>query len=197
MPDRLRVAKIGAAHGLRGEVRLQVYAGEPKALLGYGELESKDGAKRFRAVSLRPSKHMFIAKFEGIDDRNAAEALTHVELYVPRATLPEIAEDDTYYQSDLIGLRVEDTSGAARGVVVAVQNYGAGDLLEVAAKEGASGTLLPFIGKFVPLVDLAGRRIVIDPPGGLFEDDAPHPSRGEIRSTPSPRKRGEGSEEQT
>jgi 16S rRNA processing protein RimM len=176
--DRVRIAKIGAAHGLRGEVRLNVYAETPEALPGYGELETADGAKRFRAVSLRPAKGVFIAKFEGVNDRNAAEALTHVELFVARGKLPAIEEAGTFYHTDLIGLRVEDTSGAARGVVVAVQNYGAGDLIEVAAKPGMSGTLVPFIEKFVPLVDLAARRMVIDPPGGLFPDTSA-PAKGE------------------
>lgn len=170
MSDRVCVAKIGAAHGLRGEVRLQVFTEDAQALVAYGELESEDGARKFRVLSLRPSKNMFIARLEGVNDRNASELLTNISLYVARAKLPVIEEDDTFYHADLIGLRVEDKSGKAFGTVSAVRNYGAGDLLEVVTQPGKPGTLVPFIEQFVPQVDLKNRRVVIDPPGGLFEE---------------------------
>jgi 16S rRNA processing protein RimM len=170
MTDRVCVAKIGAAHGLRGEVRLQVFTEDPDAVIGYGELESEDGTRKFRVSSLRPAKGHFIAKFEGVTDRNASELLTNIQLFVPREILPKIEEDETFYCADLIGLRVEDKSGKFFGVVGAVRNYGAGDLLEVSEKPNAPGTLVPFIEQFVPEVDLKNRRIVIDPPAGLFEE---------------------------
>ncbi len=168
--DRVCVAKIGAAHGLRGEVRLQVFTEDPDAVIHYGELESGDGARKFRVSSLRPAKGHFIAKFEGVNDRNASEELTNIELFVTREKFPEIEEDETFYHADLIGLRVEDKSGKSFGVVGAVRNYGAGDMLEVSAKPNAPGTLVPFIEQFVPEVDLKQGRVVIDPPIGLFEE---------------------------
>jgi 16S rRNA processing protein RimM len=196
MGTRVCVAKIGAAHGLRGEVRLQVFTQDPDAVIGLGELESEDGTKKFRVASLRPAKGHFVAKLHDVNDRNASELLTNIELFVSRDKLPEIEDDGEFYHADLIGLRVEDKSGKSYGVVVAVRNYGASDLIEVAEPPKTSGTLIPFIDQFVPEVDVEGGRVVIEPVAGLFDEkkDAPHPSRGESRSTPSPRKRGEGRE---
>ena len=170
MSDRVCVAKIGAAHGLRGEVRLQVFTEDPDAVIDYGELTNEDGTRKFRVSSLRPAKGHFVAKFEGVNDRNASELLTNIELFVRREKLPEIEEDATYYYADLIGLAVEDKSGKSFGVVVAVRNFGAGDLLEISEKPNGPSTLVPFIEQFVPEVDLKTGRVVIDPPAGLFEE---------------------------
>lgn len=171
MADRVCVARIGAAHGLRGEVRLQVFTQDPDAIKEYGELQSEDGTKQFRVVSLRPAKGHFVAKLDGVNDRNASELLTNIELFVARDKLPAIEEDGEFYHADLIGLRVEDSSGKSYGVVVAVHNFGASDLIEVAEPPKKSGTLIPFIDAFVPEVDLDAGRVVIEPVAGLF--DAP------------------------
>jgi 16S rRNA processing protein RimM len=170
MADRVCVAKIGAAHGLRGEVRLQVFTEGPDAILSFGELTSEDGTQKFRVASLRPAKGHFVAKFDGVNDRNASELLTNIELFVSREKLPEIKEDGEFYHADLIGLRVEDKSGKSYGVVIAVRNYGASDLIEVAEPPKKSGALIPFIDQFVPEVDIEGGRIVIEPAAGLFEE---------------------------
>ena len=168
--DRVCVAKIGAAHGLRGEVRLQVFTQDPDAILAFGELESEDGTKKFRVASLRPAKGHFVAKFKDVNDRNASELLTNIELFVARDKLPKIEEDGEFYHADLIGMRVEDKSGKSYGVVVAVRNYGASDLIEVAEPPKTSGTLIPFIDQFVPEVDVKSGRVVIEPVPGLFEE---------------------------
>lgn len=170
MADRVCVAKIGAAHGLRGEVRLQVFTEDPDAIIGFGELESEDGTKKFRVSSLRPAKGHFVAKFDGVNDRNASELLTNIELFVSRDKLPEIEDDGEFYHADLIGLRVEDKAGKNYGVVIAVRNYGASDLIEVAEPSKKSGVLIPFIDQFVPEVDVEGGRVIIDPVPGLFEE---------------------------
>lgn len=178
MGTRVCVARIGAAHGLRGEVRLQVFTEDPDAVLEYGDLESEDGAKKFRVVSLRPAKGHFVAKLDGVNDRNASELLTNIALFVARDRLPKIEEDGEFYHADLIGLRVEDKAGKNYGVVVAVHNFGASDLIEVAEPPQRSGTLIPFIDQFVPEVDVAGGRVVIEPVAGLF-DNKPSPLVGE------------------
>lgn len=170
MTDRVCVAKIGAAHGLRGEVRLQVFTQDPDAVLGFGELESEDGTKKFRVASLRPAKGHFVAKLAGVNDRNASELLTNIELFVARDKLPKIESDGEFYHADLIGLRVEDKSGKNYGVVIAVRNYGASDLIEVAEPPKKSGTLIPFIDEFVPEVDVEAGRVVIVPAPGLFDE---------------------------
>lgn len=170
MADRVCVARIGAAHGLRGEVRLQVFTEDPDAVLSYGELTSEDGTKKFRVASLRPAKGHFVAKLEGVNDRNASELLTNIELFVSRDQLPKIEDDGEFYHADLIGLRVEDRSGKSYGVIVAVRNYGASDLIEVAEPPKKSGTLIPFLDQFVPEVDVEAGRVIIEPAPGLFEE---------------------------
>jgi 16S rRNA processing protein RimM len=170
MGIRVCVAKVGAAHGLRGEVRLQVFTQDPDAIKAYGELESEDGTKKFRVVSLRPAKGHFVAKLDGVNDRNASELLVNLELYVARDKLPAIEDDGEFYHTDLIGLRVEDKSGKNYGVVVAVRNFGASDLIEVAEPPNQSGTLIPFLDQFVPEVDLETGRVIIEPAPGLFEE---------------------------
>jgi len=178
---RVVLARIGAPHGVRGEVRVKSFAEDPRAVGAYGPLEAPDG-RRFSISALRPasgkSPDMFVVRFDGVADRDAAAALNGVELSVDRARLPP-AEDDAFYHADLIGLAAETPDGAPLGRVSAVANYGAGDLLEIAPPKGPVA-LVPFTRATVPAVDLAGGRIVVDAPAGTFdppgapdEDDAP------------------------
>jgi len=101
--DRVCVAQIGAAHGVRGEVRLRSFTQDPEAFTSYGPLESEDGARRFTIEALRPAKDHFVARFTGVNDREAAEKLTNLRLYVSRATLPPAGEGE-FYHADLVGL---------------------------------------------------------------------------------------------
>jgi 16S rRNA processing protein RimM len=169
--ERVRIAKIGAAHGVRGEVRLFAYTEDPLAIRAYGELEDESGTRRFRIVSLRPAKDHLIARIEGVGDRNGAASLTHLELYVPRARLPRQKEAGTFYHADLVGLSVETKDGEKLGEVIGVQNFGAGDLLEIKSAHGAN-VLIPFIDQYVPAVDIGGGKIIADPPLGLFDENA-------------------------
>jgi 16S rRNA processing protein RimM len=161
--ERICVARIGAAHGTRGEVRLWTFTADPMAVADYGPLETADGSATVEIESLRPAKTHLVARLRGVNDRNAAEKLVNVELYVPRDRLPPPAEDE-YYHADLIGLAAFRRDGTRFGTVVAVHDFGAGDLIEL-RPEGASDTvMLPFTETTVPVVDIAGGRIVIDPP---------------------------------
>jgi 16S rRNA processing protein RimM len=166
--DRVCVAQIGAPHGVRGEVRLWPYTEDPLALQEYGVLESEDGAREFEIETLRPVKDHLVARVRGIVDRKAAEQLTNTKLFVPRSRLPAPGADE-FYHADLIGVPVFGTDDRQLGIVAAMHNFGAGDLLEVQRPVGGS-VLLTFTQAVVPLIDLAGRRIVIDPPAGTFED---------------------------
>lgn len=166
--DRVCVAQIGAPHGVRGEVRLWPFTTDPMALSEYGVLQSEDGAREFEIETLRPAKDHLVARLRGIADREAAERLNNVKLYVPRARLPA-PDTDEYYHADLIGLPVFDTSNQQLGTVAAVHNFGAGDLLEVQRAAGGS-VLLTFTQAVVLVVDVTGRRIIVDPPAGTFED---------------------------
>jgi 16S rRNA processing protein RimM len=166
------VAVIGAAHGIKGDVRVKPFTGEPMAIRGYGPLQAPDG-RRFEIEAARPaagsSPDMLVVRFKGIASREAAEALTGIELSVPRAQLPEPDEDE-FYHADLIGLAAVTEAGETLGTVVAVQNFGAGDLLEIAPAGGAS-LFLPFTRAAVPVIDLAGGRVIVDPPAGLLGRD--------------------------
>jgi 16S rRNA processing protein RimM len=160
------VAQVGGAHGVRGEVRVKAFTADPLALKDYSPLQAEDG-RRFSIVSARAAKDMLVVRFEGIENREAVEALRHLRLYVPRERLPP-AEEDEFYHADLIGLAVVDTAGTELGTIVAVPNYGAGDLLEIAPAGGGPTVLLPFTKTTVPHVDLSGRKVSIDPPEGSF-----------------------------
>jgi 16S rRNA processing protein RimM len=166
------VAQIGAPHGVRGEVRLKSFTAESEAVARYGPLQTEDGRRSFEIeATLRQDKDGLIVRLRGIDDRNAAEALRNVRLYVPRARLPETEDSETYYHADLIGLAVVDVQGASIGTVAGVQNFGAGDLIEVEPHGGGPTTLLPFTAAAIPKVDLAAGRIVVDPPEDALGPD--------------------------
>jgi 16S rRNA processing protein RimM len=166
--ERVCLGQIGAAHGVRGEVRLHSFTSEPAAIASYGPLESEDG-RVFEIESLRPAKNHFVARLAGIGDRDTAERLANVKLYVPRDRLPQSTQANEFYHADLIGLAVVDRSGKRLGTVIAIHNFGAGDLIEVRSEAGNNTELVPFDEANVPAVDLAAGRIVVDPPQGLFK----------------------------
>lgn len=168
----LFVAQVGAAHGVRGEVKITTFTAEPMAVADYRDLLRQDGSPALTIVSARLTKGGVIARLKGVDDRNAAEALRGLKLFIPRSILPE-PEEDEFYLADLIGLSVETPKGEALGAVKAVQDFGAGDLLEIQPKAGASWWL-PFTREAVPEVRIAEGRIVAVPPAvaeGEPEDD--------------------------
>jgi 16S rRNA processing protein RimM len=160
---------------VRGEVRLRSFTAEPGAIADYGPLEAEDG-RVFAIESLRPAKDHFVARLSGIADRSAAEQLANQKLYVPRERLPEPSEADEFYHADLIGLAVVDRSGQKLGSVVAIHNFGAGDLIEVRADDGGS-ELIAFNETNVPTVDLGAGRIVIEPSPLAGEGGEAKPSR--------------------
>ena len=162
---RVCLGQIGAAHGVRGEVRLRSFTAEPAAIANYGPLETEDG-RVFEIETLRPGKDHFVATLSGVADRNAAAALVNVKLYVPRERLPKPEEPDEFYHADLIGLAVVDRAGQRLGTVVAIHNFGAGDLIEVRQAEGAATQLLPFDAATVPEIDVAAGRMVVELPAG-------------------------------
>jgi 16S rRNA processing protein RimM len=165
--SRICVGKIGAAHGVRGEVRLWSYTADPLAIADYAPLESADGKHVLSIETLRPQGESIVARFDGVKDRNAAEALRNIELYVPRDRLPEIEEDDEFYIADLVGLQATDKSGKALGEVVGVHNFGAGDLIEIKLIDASDTVLLSFSNTVVPEVDIAGGKVVIEMPNEI------------------------------
>lgn len=169
-PDLVCLGALAGAWGVQGAVRLKSFCAVPEDIADYAPLLTEDG-RSFGVTLLRPLSGAFAARLTGVGDREAAEALKGTRLYAPRDRLPSLP-DDEFYHTDLIGLLVVDAGGAEIGRIKAVMDHGAGDILEV-ARPGQTPLLLPFTREAVPTVDLAGGRVVADPPPGLDggEDD--------------------------
>lgn len=175
----IQMAVIGAAHGIKGELRVKTFTGDPLALADYGPLYAKDG-RAFEIAAIRPANEVVVVRFKGVADRNAAEALTGTELFVDRSALPDDGDEGEFYHADLVGLQVRDENGEPVGKVFAVQNYGGGDILEI-QYQGRKGVLIPFTQAAVPVVDVSGGFVTIDTvAAGLVddEDDENAPSDG-------------------
>ncbi|WP_426438618.1 ribosome maturation factor RimM [Bradyrhizobium genosp. P] len=163
------VARIGAAHGVRGAVRLWTFTEDPLAVKDYGPLMTKDGTRQFEVTHAREAKDHLVATLKGVATREEAERLNGIELYIARDRLPD-TDDDEYYHADLIGLAAVTTAEQPLGKVIAIHNFGAGDIIEIAPPQGAT-MLLPFTNAVVPTVDLGRGRVVIDLPQEIDGDD--------------------------
>jgi len=165
------VARIGAAHGVRGAVKLWTFTEDPLAVQSYGPLTTKDGARQFEIANAREAKDHLVATFKGIATREAAEKLNGIELYIAREKLPA-TDDDEYYHADLVGLAAVNAANEPLGRVIAIHNFGAGDIIEIAPPTGST-MLLPFTNAVVPTVDIAGGRVVIELPPEIDGEDVP------------------------
>ena len=166
-PDLVVIGAIAGPHGVKGEARVKPF-GDGDAVCSYGPFLDAKGEVFLTPKSARhgPSGLVLVA-FEEPLTREEVQALKSTKLYVPRAELPDLDEDEFYY-TDLIGLSVEDLTGSALGKVKSVQDFGAGDLLEISGVDGVS--FLPFTREVVPHIDIAGGKLVADPPE-VDEDD--------------------------
>src|SRR5690606_24143262 len=170
----IHMAVIGAPHGIRGELRVKTFTGDPLALGDYGPLYARDG-RAFEVLDIRSAGTVVVVRFKGVEDRSAAEALTGTELFIDRSALPDDGDEDDFYHADLIGLSVRDDSGATIGKVAAVHNFGGGDILDLTLG-GRRGVLIPFSKAAVPEVSVAGGYITVDPvAAGLVEDEDSEP----------------------
>jgi 16S rRNA processing protein RimM len=162
------VARIGAAHGVRGAVKLWTFTEDPLAVKRYGPLATKDGARRFEVTHAREAKGHLVVTLKGVATREDAERLNGIELYIAREKLPATGTDE-YYHADLIGLAAVNAANEPIGRVTAIHNFGAGDIIEIAPPQGAT-MLLPFTSAVVPSVDLAEGHVVIELPGEVDGD---------------------------
>src|SRR6202049_3906347 len=169
MPGQICIARIGAAHGVRGAVKLWTFTEQPLAVMDYGPLATRDGARQFEVTHAREAKGHLVATLKGIATREDAERLNGVELYVAREKLPATSENE-YYHADLIGLAAVNAANESVGRVIAIHNFGAGDIIEIAPPHGAT-MLLPFTNAVVPSVDLASGRVVIELPDEIEGDE--------------------------
>ncbi len=162
--SKLLVGRIGAAHGIKGEVRVQSFTEDPLALVSYGPLSTNRPGLRIRILAARTTTNVLVARIEGVTDRNAAEKLNGVELFIDRALLPEPEDEDDFYHADLLGLRAQLADGTSLGTVSAIPNFGAGDLIEVRDERTGGTYLYPITKAVVPDIRIDDGYLVIDPP---------------------------------
>jgi 16S rRNA processing protein RimM len=175
MATSICVARIGAPHGVRGAVKLWTFTEDPLAVRRYGPLATKDGARSFEIATAREAKGHLVATLKGVATREEAERLNGIELYIAREKLPE-TDADEYYHADLIGLAAVSAADEPIGRVIAIHNFGAGDIIEIAPPHGAT-LLLPFTNAVAPTVDLANGRVVIELPAEIDGDNPPDAER--------------------
>jgi len=168
-PEMVLVGSLAGAFGVRGETRIKSYCADPAAIADYVPLTTADGRTFHQVILTGQAKGALIARLDGILTKEDADALKGTDLYVPRSVLPSLP-DDEFYHADLIGLEVLDTAGRPIGTVKAVQDHGAGDLLELHVPGASATVLVPFTKAAVPTVDLAAGRIIADPPPGLLPE---------------------------
>ena len=168
---RLCVGVVTGAHGVRGAVRVKTFTADPLDLDAYGALSDAEGRRTFRLKVAGLVKGVAIATIDGISDRDAAEAMKGLQLYVERDSLPA-PEEDEFYHADLIGLEASTLDGKPLGRVTALYDFGAGDSVELTDASGRV-TMVPFTKAAVPTVDLAAGKLLVDPPAGLFDKVAP------------------------
>jgi len=173
MTEPVTLGVIVGVHGVRGLVRVKSFTEDPDDITAYGPLKDAAGKSYELQVTGR-AKGMLLVRIAGINDRNAAETLKGIELQVERDRLPE-ADEDEFYHADLIGLQADMVAGECLGQVVAVQNFGAGDLLEIRLEGSRKTVLVPFNGEVIPEIDLDAGRLVVDPPAGLLDDEVESP----------------------
>jgi 16S rRNA processing protein RimM len=173
------LGEFGRAQGLRGEIRLKSFTGDPAAIAGYGPLATDTG-RTIVLTHARPAAgaaaDMLVVRVEGVSDRSEAEALNRTRLFVERERLAPAADEDEFLLADLVGLAADDAAGRRLGRVVGVPNYGGGDLIELRQEGGRATALFPFTKEFVPLVDIAGGRLVVAAGDDIFAPpEAPPP----------------------
>jgi 16S rRNA processing protein RimM len=158
---RVCVARIKSAYGVRGEVHLHVFTEDPDALHAFSPFTDAAGTRTFTLKSLRAHGEGFVARLAEIVSREDADALRGTDLYVPRTRLPALDEEETFYHADLIGLAARAPEGEIVGKVVAVVNFGAGDILDIAPTSGGATVMVPFTKAMVPAVDLAAGHLTL------------------------------------
>ncbi len=167
---RVCLGIITGVHGIKGWVRIKSFTAAPEAIAAYGPLQDESGTRRFTLDLVGAGKGVLLARIAGVDDRNAAERLKGLRLYVRRADLPP-PDDGEFYETDLIGLTATLEDGSVFGTVRAVNDFGAGASIEIEDSSGKA-VMLPFTSAAVPVIDVANRRLVVAPPAGLLDEPA-------------------------
>ncbi|GHA23688.1 ribosome maturation factor RimM [Devosia pacifica] len=173
--DRILLGRIGAAHGIKGEVRITPFTQYAEDIASYGPLTTDRAGLTIEIAEVRAQKTVLVARLKGIADRNQAERLNGVSLFIDRAALPAPEDEDEYYHADLIGLEARREDGSVIGEVLSLPNYGAGDLIEIRDIQSSDTYLYPFTKAVVPEINLKGGYLTIivplDAPVGEEEPD--------------------------
>lgn len=175
--SRVLLGEITGVHGIRGDILVRAYTGAPEAIASYGPLTDQSGTRNFSLAVVRVTDKGIVAKINGVTDRTAAEALRGTKLFVTRDRLPE-PEAAEYYHADLIGLKAVADDGNELGRIVSVQNFGAGDLLELKPLSDSATEFIPFEDEWVPRIDLGTGTVVINRPR-LSDADEPNENEDE------------------
>jgi len=176
-PDYVCVGAIAAAHGIRGEVKVKPFTADPVDVGAYGPVTT-DRGQILKLKVLREQGDAVVVRIEGVADRNEAEALRGLKLFVPRDKLPAPDDEDEFYHADLLGLGVEDQAGVKLGRILSIQDFGAGDMLEIALEQGGSA-YLAFTREAVPAVEVKAGRVIANPPEGWLEEPARDDEEGQ------------------
>ena len=166
---RVCLGVVTGPHGVQGAVRIKSFTEAAEDVARYGPLADETGGRRFELQLIGAGKGVVIARLAGVEDRNQAEALRGLRLYLPRSALPR-TETDEYYHADLLGLEAVLGDGTSVGRVRAIHDFGAGDTLEL-TRPGAPPVMVPFTRAIVPIVEPAAGRLVLDPPPGLLDEN--------------------------
>ncbi|RCK41071.1 16S rRNA processing protein RimM [Thalassospira profundimaris] len=170
--DFVCIGMITAPHGVRGAVRVKSYTVDPDNLVGYGPLFDAKGKQKFKLSPVGHVRDQLIAKIEGVNDRDGAERLRGTRLHIPRTALPDTETEDEFYLADLVGLKAIHVDGSTFGTVRGVADFGAGDVIEIALEESRGKVVvLPFTRAVIPDVILSERKLVVNPPEGLLQDE--------------------------
>ena len=154
------VGVITTVHGVRGNVKVKSFTEVPEDIDRYGIVENEAGSRKFSIKVTGHSKELLRVKIKGVDDRTTAETLIGTGLYIDRALLPEL-KDEEFYHTDLIGLEVKNSSSEVLGQVNALYNFGAGDILEIKMNNG-SLEMVPFTKSFVPVINIKDGYIIVE-----------------------------------
>jgi len=168
---KICLGAIAGAHGVKGEVKIKTFTQTPEDIASYGSLQNEEGSVAFSIVKVRPDKMGVVATIEGLNDRDAAHKLKGTRLYVKREALP-LAEEETWYHADLIGLKVRARDDKEYGIVIGVYDFGAGDMVEVAPTSGEESIFIPFTRDTVPTVNIEQGFIVAEPIELMADDES-------------------------
>ena len=168
-PNRVLLGRIAGAHGIRGDVLIKTFTQAPENIGAYGPLSDSTGIRSFRLGSTRVTPKGVVTRIQGVTDRNGAEALKGIDLYIERARLPAAAAEE-FYHTDLIGLAAVDAEAKLIGEIIAVQNFGAGDLIEIRLSGSSKTELVPFTEAAVPEIDIAAGRVVVVLPAEVKDE---------------------------